>query len=174
MAPKIRRRANKIIYLEPKTNKQWERQRNVLDAIAFKRRNPKVSMTKAAREYHTTVTTIKRYAGTTVEVRSGRYDVKPLDRIPRTLEFLTPHGYEPVTVRNSRDASRIARHHNAVRRAILTFGGDTRQLNKFANKTLRAGGKTHTFITDYPTLERLARAGALHFQDIYASPGVSQ
>jgi hypothetical protein len=61
-----------------------------------------------------------------------------------------------------------------VRRAILTFGGDTRQLNKFANKTLRAGGKTYTFITDYPTLNRLARAGALHFQDIYAAPGVSQ
>ena len=171
MSQKVRRRANKIIYLEPKTNKERERQRNVLDAIAFKRRNPKVSMTRAAREHHTTLRTIKRYAGSTIEVRSGRYDVAPLDRIPRELQFLTSKGYEAVTVRNSRDASRIARHHNAVRRAILTLGTDTKALDRFAGQSVRAGGKIYPFITDFNTLERLARAGALNFNDIYPSTG---
>jgi hypothetical protein len=98
--------------------------------------------------------------------------VKRTDRIPRTLEFLTEKGPIPVTVGNSRDATRIAKHRNAVRQAIVTFGYDTKRLDTFAGKSVRANGQTYSFITDYPTLERLARAGALNTLDLYASPGV--
>lgn len=163
--------AKAITYFKPVSKLQHERQRRVLDALAVKRKHPELSLTAAARRVGTTVKTIRRYVPSVLEERSGRIDVKRTDRIPRTLEFLTPKGPIPVTVGNSRDASRIAKHRNAVRQAIITFGYDTKRLEKFAGKSVRANGQIYPFITDYPTLERLARAGALNTLDLYASPG---
>jgi hypothetical protein len=162
---------NATTYLQPRTRVQYERQRRVLDALAVKRKHPELALTTVAKRVGTTVKTIRRYAPSVLEVRSGRIDIKRSDRIPRTLEFLTEKGPVAVTVRNSRDATRIAKHRNAVRQAIITFGYDTKRLNKFAGKSVRANGRVYIFITDYQTLERLARAGALNMLDLYASPG---
>lgn len=154
-------------YLEPHTNKQYDTQRRVLDALSEKRRHQKISLTEAAHRAGTTVKTVRRYAEPALEVRSGRIDVKATDRIARRLQMLTPSGLEIVLVRNSRDATRISKHHLAVRQALLTFGYDTDALQRFAGKTLRAGGKTYEFISDYETLLRFARAGVVNFLDIY-------
>ena len=160
----------KIHYLEPRTHNQYDTQRRVLDALSEKRRNPKLSVSAAAKRMGTTLKTIRSYAGPALEIRSGRIDVKAVDRIARRLQILTPSGLETVTVRNSRDATRISRHRHAVRHALLTFGTDTQALERFAGKTLKAGGKTYAFATDYPTITRLARAGEVNFLDIYG-PG---
>jgi hypothetical protein len=154
-------------YLEPHSHNQYDTQRRVLDALSEKRRNPKLSLSAAAKRMGTTVKTIRSYAGPALEIRSGRIDVKAVDRIARTLQILTPSGLESVPVRNSRDATRISRHHHAVRHALLTFGTDTQALERFAGKTLKAGGKTYSFVADYPTLTRIARAGEVYFLDIY-------
>jgi hypothetical protein len=50
---------------------------------------------------------------------------------------------------------------------LLSFGSDTQALDRFAGKTLKAGGKTYAFVTDYKTLVRIARAGEVYFLDIY-------
>ena len=157
-------------YLEPHTHKQYDTQRRVLDALSEKRRNPKLSLSAAAKRMGTTVPTIRRYAGQALEIRSGRIDVQPVDRIARKLQVLTDHGLESVVVGNSRDATRISRHHHAVRQALLSFGTDTKALQRFKGKTLKAGGKTYHFATDYSTIVRLARAGEVNFLDIYG-PG---
>jgi hypothetical protein len=156
-----------LSYLEPHTHNQYDTQRRVLDALSEKRRNPKLSLSASAKRMGTTVKTIRSYAGPALEIRSGRIDVKAVDRIARTLQILTASGLESVTVRNSRDATRVSRHHHAVRHALLTFGTDTQALERFAGKTLRAGGKTYSFVTDYKTLVRIARAGEVYFLDIY-------
>jgi hypothetical protein len=156
-----------LSYLEPHTHNQYDTQRRVLDALSEKRRNLKLSLSAAAKRMGTTVKTIRSYAGPALEIRSGRIDVKAVDRIARTLQILTPSGLESVTVRNSRDATRISRHHHAVRHALLTFGTDTQALERFAGKTLKAGGKSYSFVTDYPKLVRIARAGEVYFLDIY-------
>jgi hypothetical protein len=161
-----------VRYLEPHTNKQYETQRRVLDALSDKRRNPKLGLTAAAKRMGTTVPTIRRYAAPALEIRGGRIDVKAVDRIPRRLRLLTPTGEVSVLVRNSRDASRISKHNIAVKEALYSFGADTEALERFAGKTLRAGGKTYTFASDYRTINRQLRAGAVHFQDIYV-PGSS-
>jgi hypothetical protein len=160
-------------YLEPHTNKQYDTQRRVFDAFSLKRRNPKLSATQAAHQAGTTLRTMRRYGGPALEVRSGRIGVKPTDRIPRRLRILIPSGPEAVTVCNSRDASRVSRHHQAVRQALLSFGTDTDALDRFAGKTLKAGGKTYEFVSDYATLVRFARAGVINFLDIYQSESAS-
>lgn len=159
-------------YLEPHTNKQYETQRRVLDAISDKRRNPKLGLTAVAKRMGTTVPTIRKYAPSALEIRGGRIDVKSVDRIPRRLRLLTPGGEVEVLVRNSRDATRISKHSDAVKKALYSFGIDTEPLKRFEGKTLRAGGKTYVFASDYRVINRHLRAGSVHFLDIYA-PGAT-
>jgi hypothetical protein len=159
----------KTTFLEPNTGLQRDRQRRVLDAISLKRRNPELSLSAAARRSGTTVKTIRTYAGAALYTRSGRLDVHGTDRIPREMLFLTPQGYVALHVTNSRDASRIAKYHNALRRYLLRR--DPRELQQFTGKTIRVAGTAHPFLTDAATINRLVRAGAVSFLDIYGSPG---
>ena len=159
----------KARFLEPTTALQWDRQRRVLDAISLKRRNPELSLSKAAKQSGTTLRTVRRYAGPTLYTRSGRLDVRDVDRISRDMRFLTPKGQIVVRVRSSRDASRISRYNNAIRKYVLYH--DDRPLKKFVGKSLTIGKSEYPFVTDQTTIIRLLRAGEVHFMDIYASPG---
>jgi hypothetical protein len=78
---------------------------------------------------------------------------------------VTPKGTVPVTVRDSRTASRIGEYMNAVRIYVNT--GVPSALDRFEGKTFQAGGKTYTFITDPTTLDRLADAGTLAIEGLY-------
>lgn len=157
------------IQLEPTTRTGAEARRRVLDALALKRRHPELSLTSVAKRSGTSLKTIRSYAGDALEIRSGRLDAKKSDRLARDLVLLTRQGQITVTVRNSRDATRIARYHNALRRYLLT--GDDSALQRFSGKSIRAGGKTYEFLVDHDAINRLARAGEVHFLDIYASTG---
>jgi len=170
--PQKARTAAKVIFVEPTTTVQRERQRRVLDAIALKRRSPGISLTEAAKRSGTTLRTIRRWAAAALETRRGRVGVRATDRIARDLLFLTDKGQVTVRVTNSRDASRVARYNNAVRRFLSHF--DEEQLRAFDGKTLRVHGTEYRFVTDPRVLLRLARAGEVHFLDIYAPVGASR
>ena len=161
--------SGKKVFLEPITESRRDRKRRVLDAIALKRRHPELSLTAVAKRSGTTLKTIRRYAKPTLRIRSGRLDVAPTDRIVRELRFLDSKGQIEITVRNSRDASRVARYSNAVRRYVI-FGDDS-QLQKFKGKSIKIGGQSLEFVTDPVLLNRLARAGEISFLDIYSSVG---
>ena len=96
----------------------------------------------------------------------GRYVATKYDRIPRTLRFLTPQGLTTLTVRDSRTASRIAEYMAAVHRFLRT--GDRRGLSPFRRMSLRVDKVGYPFLTDPKTLERLAYAGEVSFEDLYA------
>lgn len=166
---KQRLRKSETTFLKAVTSHQYDKQRRVLDAIALKRRRPELSMTQAARQAGTTVKTVKKFAGSALQTRSGRLDAKATDRIARELNFFSDKGHLSVRVTNSRDATRVARHSNAVRKYVLY--GDDSDLKRFDGKTLRASGKTYAFATDKAAINRLARAGAVSFMDIYSSVG---
>ncbi len=153
-------------FLDAMSEVKEDTYRRALDAIALKRRNPKISLTKAAKSSGTTLTTIRKYAGNAIETRSGRFDVRPSDRLARRMRMLTPKGEVIVHTTSSRTATLIAEHNNALRNYVLTR--DTTELKRFANKTVRSGGEQYTFATDTRTLDRYVRAGAVHFVDIYA------
>jgi hypothetical protein len=148
-----------------------EARRRVLDAIALKRRQPHLSMTAAAKRSGTTLRTVKQYAADALEIRSGRLDAKRIDKLRRNLRFFTDAGQVEIVVSNSRDARRIALYHNALRRFLVS--GDDSRLKKFAGKSVRADGGSYRFVTDHRAINRLARAGEIHFLDIYASPEAS-
>jgi hypothetical protein len=140
--------------------------RRALDAISMKRRNPALSMTKAAKLTGTTLKTVKRHAGSALEIRSGRLDVRRTDHLVRRLRMLTAKGEVTVTTRSSRTASRVSDFNNAVRDYYRN--GDTTALERFRGKHVRSKGETFEFVTDPKVLDRLGRAGAVSFADIYA------
>ena len=96
-----------------------------------------------------------------------KYRAASFDRIPRTLRFLSPTGIISVTVKDSRRASRIATFFNAVHRFLAT--GDVTPLAPFRGESFRIGRTRHRFITDPKLLERLAEAGQVSFEEIYAN-----
>jgi hypothetical protein len=154
-------------FLEALSGAKEDAYRRVLDAISLKRRDPKLSLSKAAKSSGTTLKTIRKYAEPAIDVRSGRFDVTPSDRLPRHMRMLTPQGETVVRTTSSRTATRIADYNNALRTYVVT--GDPSGLKRFDGKSVRSGGKTHQFATDRRTIDRQARAGGIHFVDIYAT-----
>jgi len=126
-----------------------------------------LSLARAAREAGTTPRTMRRHLGRalTHDAR-GRIIATKYDRLPRTLRFVTATGLTELTVRDSRTASHIARYMAAVNQYLTT--GDRQALRHFRGKSIRTGKVGYPFITDSKTLERLAFAGEVSFEDLYA------
>ncbi|HEY5256823.1 MAG TPA: hypothetical protein VIJ12_00430 [Candidatus Baltobacteraceae bacterium] len=137
----------------------------------MKRRRPELTLSKAVKQSGTTLKTVRRYAVSVLETHSGRLDVVGTDRLQRSLRMITARGEVTIVTTSFRTASRIARYNNAVRKFLVS--GDPGALKPFAGKSVRSSGQTYEFVTDPKTLNRLARAGAVHFLDIYAPEAVS-
>jgi hypothetical protein len=151
-------------FLEALTGAKEDTYYRVLDALGLARRD-KISPTKAAKRTGTTLKSVRKYAPSALEERSGRVYVTPSDRLPRRMRMFTTQGEVVIRTTSSRTASRIAEHNNAVRNYVLTR--DTAELQRFEGKIVRSGGTTYAFGTTPRTLDRHIRAGAVHFVDIY-------
>jgi len=127
-----------------------------------------LSLADAARAVHTTPNTVKRHAGRALErTTSGRYQVRERDPLLRPMETLTTYGRRPLLIRDSRTASAIGAHWDAVRRYVET--GDDRGLRYLKRKSFRFEKVLYLFELDTDVIDRLARAGELRFESIYAA-----
>jgi hypothetical protein len=146
--------------------KSQDARRRALDALSLMRAK-KWSLTRAAEEALTSPRTVKKYVAVALHKKdSGRYVAKPFDRLARSLRFLTPQGQIAVTVRGSRTASTIAAYWVAVDHYLKS--GDEERLGVFRGKAVRVGKEIFFFVTDPRILNRIANAGEVSFEDIYA------
>lgn len=143
--------------------------REVLDAIALARRDPTLSVAEAAKGCGTDLTTVRQYAADALEVRGRRVKVKRSDSLKRRMRFLISRGSIIVTAFDSDTASVIAEYWNALSAYVRT--GNYESLEPFILRSIAVEEGTFEFLTDRRTLNRLARAGQLFFQDIYAKSG---
>jgi len=163
MARVGRKRKRRVKKLSPKS--QLARS-NALEVLSLMRTKGH-SLAQAARLAETTPRTVLKYAKSALSfTEGGRYRAKPSDRIPRSLRFPTADGLIAVTVRSSKTASKIGQYWAAVDHYLRT--GDTEGLAQFRDKSIRTGNVTFEFITDPRTLKRIASAGEIAFEDIYA------
>lgn len=136
-----------------------------LDALS-RMRSDGMSLQAAAKASGTTVNAVKRHAGSALDqTPGGRYRAKNTDRLVRSLNFPTETGIIGLDVKDSRSAKRIAAYWNAVKTYIET--GDASGLRRFRGKVVRVNKRGYPFITDTGTLDRLADAGELAFDDLY-------
>lgn len=150
----------------PRTEREAEARERALATLALMRRKG-LALTTAAKAQETDPRTVRRYVGSALRQRALRQRYKPTasDRLARTLNVITPEGTQPVTVRDSRTASRIAEYMNAVRTYVNK--GELSALERFRGQSFQAAGVRYTFVTDPNTLELLADAGVLAFEQLY-------
>jgi hypothetical protein len=130
-------------------------------------RAKRYSLAKAAREAGVAASTVLRRVGAALKLGTdGRYVATAWDRLPRTMRFLTPRGLTDVTITDSRLASHLAAYMSAVHRYLDT--GDRGALSAFRGQAFVGPKAKYAFITDTKTLERLAYAGEVSFEDLYA------
>jgi hypothetical protein len=132
-----------------------------LDVLALARREG-YSLRAASRLTRTDPRTVRRHAGSAFRKTGSRWTPTPFDRIPRSMTALTPDGPNEVTVRDSRTASLLAEHANAVAAYIET--GDERPLGQLRRHVIRIRGQPVVLETDPVRLDRLAAGGELHYE----------
>jgi hypothetical protein len=160
--PRNRRAARKKT--RKSRNDPFARER-ALEAVQLMR-SKGFSLTRAAREAHTTPETTRNKVGQAlIQSKNGRYAATASDRLTRRVWFLTPTGKEEVSVRGSRAASRVAQHSAAVHQFLKT--GDSGPLDAFQGQAIRSRNQTYFFLTDSEALEQLASAGQVSFERLY-------
>jgi hypothetical protein len=147
-----------------KFKETWDR---VLSVIS-KMRTDKVSLAQASRDVGIGPRTVKRWGSAALRKgQSGRYVAKASDSLLRLMIILTPEGPREIAVRGSKQATLLAEYWNALDRYVAT--GDAVPLKTFQGKHIKdANGGDIPFLTDLPTVNRLASAGVLSFESIYA------
>jgi hypothetical protein len=152
----------------PQNESEAQSREQALAVVALMRREG-LSLREAATRAGIDPRTVLRYVGSALERQGqhGEYRATPHDQSPRSLHFITPQGTVVITVKDSRTASRIAEHMNAVR--AFTNSGDLAPLDAFKEETFEVDGVTYMFVTDPATLETLADAGVLSIDRLYKS-----
>ena len=131
-----------------------------LDALALARRG--ISLSRAARLARTDPRTVRRHVGQAFRKEGRRHVPRPYDRIPRRMTALTPSGPRELVVRDSRTASLLAEHANAVRTYVET--GNEKPLHKLRRGRMRVAGEDLELEADPVRLDRLAEGAELHYE----------
>ncbi|HVB33596.1 MAG TPA: hypothetical protein VNJ52_04360 [Patescibacteria group bacterium] len=143
---------------------RWNR---ITHAVS-KMRADGVSLTQASQEFGLGPRTVIRWAKPALRKgRNGRYAARPTDTLLRVLTIPSPEGVREIALRDSRQASRLGQYWAAVQKYLQT--GDASALEKFRKKRIMdASRKRIPLLTDLEVLDRLASAGALSFESLYA------
>ncbi|GAC1676705.1 MAG: hypothetical protein NVS9B8_18210 [Candidatus Limnocylindrales bacterium] len=131
------------------------------DALALARRTG-ISLSQAARTTGTTRRTVLRHAGAGFQRDGRRWAPRPFDRMVREMTVLTPEGPITVAIRDSRTASLVAEHANAVRAYLRT--GDEHRLDGLRRGAFQLGGETIRLVTDADVIDRLAAGAETHYE----------
>jgi hypothetical protein len=157
-APRTVRRTGELEVLHPS---EREARRAALDALTYMRRE-NLSLTAAADRAGTTPAAVLRHAGPALEQKSGRYMVRPGDRLLRVMSVLGQQGLvHGVEVRGSRAASLVGEHWSAIDHYLRT--GDDSRLAAMDGKSV-AGIPLET---DPYAIDDWERRGELEIEDIY-------
>jgi hypothetical protein len=126
------------------------------------------SLRRAARKFDRDPRTIQRLAQPALrKLRNGRWAAKPHDKLLRVLTIPSKKGLREVGVRDSLYATVVGDYWNAVDRYRDTGGASA--LREFRDQyIIDANGKRGRLLTDTRELDRLASAGLLSFETLYA------
>jgi len=127
-----------------------------------------VSLSEASREFGLDPRTVVRFGKPALKKRAnGRYSAKPTDKLLRVLVMPTGDGLREVAVRDSRQATLLAKYWAAIQNYLET--GDESALGKIRRKTItNSDGKRVRLIRDFAELDRQGSAGVLSFESLYA------
>jgi len=149
-------------------SKQAQDKWNRVTHVISKMRAEDVSLPKASREFGLDPRTVVRLGNPALKKSAnGRYSPKSTDNLLRVLVIPTGDGLREVAVRDSRQATLLAKYWVAVQKYLET--GDAAALRKIRRKTITdSEGKRVRLIKDLAELDRQGSAGVLSFESLYA------
>jgi|GEM_PF-1939279 hypothetical protein len=149
-------------------SKQAQDKWNRVTHVISKMRAESVSLSEASREFGLDPRTVVRFGKPALKKRAnGRYSAKPTDKLLRVLVMPTGDGLREVAVRDSRQATLLAKYWAAIQNYLET--GDESALGKIRRKTItNSDGKRVRLIKDFAELDRQGSAGVLSFESLYA------
>lgn len=126
------------------------------------------SLRQAALKFNRDPRTIQRLARPALrKLRNGRWAAKSRDKLLRVVVIPGEKGLIEIGLTDSRQASIVGQYWNAVERYQQT--GDASALRLLRAKyIIDANGKRIPLLTDLRELDRLASAGVLSFETLYA------
>jgi len=126
------------------------------------------SLRRAAKKFNRDPRTVQNWARPALrKLRNGRWAAKTHDQLLRVLTIPTKEGLVEIGVPDSRQATIVSEYSNAVERYIST--GDASALRGFQGRYITdADGTKVRLLTDTRALDRLASAGVLSFESLYA------
>ena len=147
-----------------RSQETWSRVAHVI----AKMRSGSLSLTRAAREVGISRDAVKRWAKTALRKNTaGRYVAKKTDRLLRVLQIPGKDGPREVAVRNSREATILGEYSAALGKYTST--GDDSDLKRFTGMSvIDVNGARVPLLTDLREIDRLAGAGVLSFESLYA------
>jgi hypothetical protein len=126
-----------------------------------------ISLPKASNEFGIAPSAVVELGRSALRMRNGQYVPTKTDRLLRVITILTVEGKKEIATRDSRQASLVGGHWAAIQRYLQT--GDDAALLRFKGKKVTdASEKRHLLLTDLAELNRLASAGVLSFESMYA------
>jgi hypothetical protein len=158
----------------PRTAAQYEalpeKSRDSLERalrVVAKMRAERTSLKKVAAEVGIRPETVKRWAGSALEKRNGRFAAKKTDHLLRVLKIPSADGVREVAVRGSKRANLLGEYWAALQRYMET--GDAARLEKFRGRSIKdADGNEILLLTDRAELNRIGSASVLSFESLYA------
>ena len=142
------------------------KQRDAAAIVSLARREHGGRIGPALREFNRenpgraiSLDSMRRYGGTAMRKERGRWTATTYDRLERTMRAITTEGVQELRTRDSRTASLIAEHLNAVHDFMRT--GDEAQLRRFRGRSFTVGGQRYTLETDPDALLTLDEGGDL-------------
>ena len=142
----------------------WER----VTRLVSRMRDEGVSLRRAARDAKVSPQTAIRFAGAALrKLPNGRFVAAASDRMLRVLVIPTADGSREIALRDSRQATEVSHYFTALRRFLHT--GDASALQPFRRTRITTvEGERVRLLTDLDAVKRLANAGVLSFESIYA------
>lgn len=136
--------------------------------VVKRMRAERLSLKKAAKQEGVDPRTVTSLGGRAFRKRANRsYAVTSRDSLLRVVLVPTAEGLQEISLRDSRTASMVGRYSDAVQKYVRT--GDDFNLRKFKGKSVKdASGVRVPLVTDLAELDRLASAGVLSFESLYA------
>jgi hypothetical protein len=137
--------------------------------VVKRMRAERLSLKKAAKQEGVNPRTVTRLGGRALKRRSNRsYAVTQRDKLLRIMRVPTSQGLREVSLRNSKYASTLGEYWEAVHK-YLSGRGNASELEKFRRRRIKdASGQDVELITNVHELQRLASAGVLSFESLYA------
>ncbi len=137
--------------------------------LASLMRTEKITYSAALKRVGLSHGTARRILGTSLRRRAGKIVVSKADIIPREMLMLDEHGVFEVTVRSSREASKIGRYWAALYKWKNGRPRDNNLLKPFETmNVIDEHGRVHKFLTDPKALESIFRSREARFESVYS------